>query len=155
MRLPASAHTSQAWHIDTIASDFRLEDVWLLPGDGDLASAVEYFTGTDPARSSSAIVRALFALRFKLGEIFGWDDDADGSPRFTPLYASDDEWAAELANRTMHGILHLGRTPEGQVQLAVLVKPNGCFGEAYMAAIRPFRHRFVYPALLRDAGAAL
>jgi hypothetical protein len=29
------------------------------------------------------------------------------------------------------------------------VKPNGRFGTAYMAAIRPFRHLIVYPAMLR------
>ena len=34
-------------------------------------------------------------------------------------------------------------------QLAVLVKPNGVSGRAYMAAIRPFRHLIVYPAMLR------
>jgi hypothetical protein len=31
------------------------------------------------------------------------------------------------------------------------VKPNGLFGNAYMAAIRPFRHLIVYPALMREA----
>jgi hypothetical protein len=36
--------------------------------------------------------------------------------------------------------------------MAVLVKPNGRLGEAYMAAIRPFRHRFVYPPMLRELG---
>jgi hypothetical protein len=30
------------------------------------------------------------------------------------------------------------------------VKPNGVFGKAYMAAIKPFRHRIVYPHLLRQ-----
>ncbi|MQA82330.1 MAG: DUF2867 domain-containing protein [Streptosporangiales bacterium] len=34
-------------------------------------------------------------------------------------------------------------------QLAVLVKPNGLFGRVYMAAIKPFRYLFVYPALVR------
>jgi hypothetical protein len=31
----------------------------------------------------------------------------------------------------------------------VLVRPNGLFGHAYMAAIRPFRHLVVYPPMLR------
>jgi hypothetical protein len=35
--------------------------------------------------------------------------------------------------------------------VAVLVRPNGLFGNAYMAAIRPFRHLIVYPALMREA----
>jgi hypothetical protein len=33
--------------------------------------------------------------------------------------------------------------------MAVLVKPNGLLGTAYLAAIRPFRHLIVYPAMLR------
>jgi hypothetical protein len=36
-----------------------------------------------------------------------------------------------------------------QGQMAVYVKPRGGFGAAYMALIRPFRHRVVYPALMR------
>jgi hypothetical protein len=33
--------------------------------------------------------------------------------------------------------------------MAVLVKPNGRLGAAYMAASKPFRYLFVYPALMR------
>lgn len=33
--------------------------------------------------------------------------------------------------------------------MAVLVKPNRSLGTAYMAAIKPFRHLIVYPALIR------
>jgi len=29
------------------------------------------------------------------------------------------------------------------------VKPNGLFGAAYMAAIKPFRHLIVYPLTIR------
>jgi hypothetical protein len=31
-----------------------------------------------------------------------------------------------------------------------LVKRSGLFGTAYMAAIRPFRHVIVYPAMMRQ-----
>jgi uncharacterized protein DUF2867 len=34
--------------------------------------------------------------------------------------------------------------------MAVLVRPNGLLGAAYMAAIRPFRHLIVYPAMIRQ-----
>ena len=34
--------------------------------------------------------------------------------------------------------------------MAILVKPNGQFGNAYMVAIRPFRHLIVYPAGMRQ-----
>jgi Protein of unknown function (DUF2867) len=30
------------------------------------------------------------------------------------------------------------------------VKPNGMLGKAYLAAIKPFRYRIVYPLMLRD-----
>jgi hypothetical protein len=79
--------------------------------------------------------------------------DFDALP-FTSLYLLDDEWAAEIANRTMHGVMHIGHVPDGtggyRAQMAVLVKPNGLFGTAYMAAIRPFRHLIVYPPMLRE-----
>jgi hypothetical protein len=183
MRLPSSAHTSRPWRIHQIAPDFRLEDVWALPtpgGPDDFPLLVEGFAAGDSAQSSSAIVRALFALRWKLGGLLGWDDpgggigsrvptlrdrlpadlrDAPAGPDFgsfpfEPLYLLDDEWAAEIANRTMHGVMHLGWVPDGaggyRGQMAVLVKPNGIRGEAYMAAIKPFRHLLVYPRMLRD-----
>lgn len=73
---------------------------------------------------------------------------------FTPLYLTDDEFAAEIANKTMHGVMHIGAVADESgrfhAQMAVLVKPNGHFGRAYMAAIRPFRHLIVYPALMRQ-----
>ncbi len=75
---------------------------------------------------------------------------------FTSLYLLDDEWAAEIANRTMHGVMHIGWVPDQtggyRGQMAVYVKPNGLFGTAYMAAIRPFRHLIVYPQMMRETG---
>ena len=73
---------------------------------------------------------------------------------FNSLYLTEDEWAAEIANRTMHGVMHVGWVPgdtgQGTARLAVLVKANGVLGNLYMAAIRPFRHLIVYPALMRE-----
>jgi len=52
--------------------------------------------------------------------------------------------------------MHIGWVPDGtggyRGQMAVLVKPNGLFGTAYMAAIMPFRHLVVYPPLMREIG---
>jgi Protein of unknown function (DUF2867) len=42
-----------------------------------------------------------------------------------------------------------GRTGGYRGQMAVLVKPNGLVGTAYLAAIKPFRHLIVYPSMLR------
>jgi len=73
---------------------------------------------------------------------------------FTPLYRTEDEFAAEVSNRTVHGVMHLARVDVGdgryQAQMAVYVKPRGRFGDAYMALIRPFRRWIVYPALTRQ-----
>jgi hypothetical protein len=74
-------------------------------------------------------------------------------PPFSTVYQTDDEWAAEIVNRTVHGVLHLGwveaATGQYRGQMAVLVKRRGLLGAAYMAAITPFRYLLVYPAMLR------
>ena len=185
MKLPNSAHTDLPWRIHEIAPDFRLYDVWALPtpgGPDDFPRLVRQFAAGDTSDNPSRFARILFAIRWKLGEIFGWDDEdaglgarvstlrerlpqdlRDGPPGpefarlpFRSVYLTDDEMVAELANRTVHGILHLGWVPDGgggyRGQMAVLVKPNGWFGRVYMAAIGPFRHVFVYPPLMRDIG---
>ncbi len=76
------------------------------------------------------------------------------SSDFTPLYRTDVEWAAELSNRTVHAVMHLAWVDRGEGryrgQMGVYVKPRGRFGSAYMAAIAPFRHLIVYPALMRE-----
>jgi len=78
--------------------------------------------------------------------------DFDALP-FTSLYLTDDEFAAEMANRTVRGVMHLSWVPDGmggyRGQMAVMVKPRGLFGAASMAAIKPLRYLIVYPALMR------
>jgi hypothetical protein len=73
---------------------------------------------------------------------------------FVPLYRTDVEFAAEVSNQTMHGVMHLAWVDQGegryQGQMAVYVKPRGPFGKGYMALIKPFRHWIVYPALMRQ-----
>lgn len=75
---------------------------------------------------------------------------------FVPLYRTATEWAAEVSNATVHGVLHLSWLPkEGsadtyQCFMAIYVKPRGWFGHAYMAFIKPFRYLIVYPALERQ-----
>jgi hypothetical protein len=184
MRVPNSAHTSRPWRIHEIAHDFRLEDVWALPTPGgadDFPRLVRQFASGDrPRGGSSGAARTLWAIRWKLGELLGWDDpdadvgsklptlrdrlpadlrDAPSGPRFdalpfTPIYLLDAEFAAEIINRTVHGILHLGWVPDRTGgycgEMAVYVKPNGVLGTAYMAVIKPFRYWIVYPALMRE-----
>lgn len=194
MRLPTSAHTSRSWRVHEITEDFELEDVWELPtpgGPDDLARLVQWFTSRGD--DLPIVLRALFALRWKLGGLFGWDRPGSGigervhslrarlpadlldAPRgpdvravpgradvggpavFSSVYQTHNEWVAELSNKTVHAVLHLGWVPDVSgsgyhAQMAVLVKPNGRFGRAYMAAIRPFRYALVYPLLLRAIG---
>ena len=183
MRLPNSAHTSRPWRIHELTRDFRLEDVWALPtpgGPDDFPRLVRGLASLDLSKSSSLAVRTLVAIRWKLGELFGWDEqnsglgarvdsvrdrlpadlgDSQPGPHFdafplTPLYLTDNEFAAEIANRTVHGVIHLGWVSDGsggyRGQMAILVKRNGLFGTAYMAAITPFRHLIVYPSMMRE-----
>ncbi len=180
-RLPNSAHTSRPWRIHEIAADFRLEDVWALPvrGEkGDFPELVQGFASGDPSQGPW-LARVLWSIRWKLGELLGWDQaqaglgervptlrerlpadlrdapgpDFDTLP-FTSLYMLEDEFAAEIANRTMHGVMHLSLVADGsgayRGQMAVLVKPNGLLGTVYMAAIKPFRYLIVYPAAMRQ-----
>jgi len=183
MRLPPAAHTRQRWRIHEITPDFQLQDVWALPtpgGPDDFPRLVEIMASFDPGQASSLPVRGLFLVRSFLGGLLGWDRPQTGIGRrvpslrdrlkpdlvappadparepapFTTLYRLGDEWALEIANQTVHGVLHLGWVPDGaggyRGQMAVLVKRNGLLGQAYMAAITPFRHLIVYPTILGD-----
>lgn len=196
MRLPRSAHEKHDWVMGQIAPDFGLLDVWALPVDGDrddFDDVVEVLASLQPGRSDSRASRMLFAVRFRLGELFGWDRDANTLPipgceetslrdrlpehlrgsaegdvavdpdhpeagGFVPIYRTEREWAAELSNHTVHGVLHLGWVEQEsgryRAQLGVYVKPRGRFGPAYLRLIAPFRHLVVYPALMRQVDRA-
>jgi uncharacterized protein DUF2867 len=182
-QLPNAEQTSRPWRIHELVRDFRLLDVWALPtpgGPDDFPRLVELFASASTGESPSRASRGLWAIRWKLGEVFGWDEveedelpdwqmirdrlpadlrDGPSGPEFEtlpfrPVYLLDDEWAAELANKTVHGVLHLSWVPGGagryRGQMAVYVKPNGLFGRAYLAAIQPFRHLVVYPPMMRE-----
>src|SRR3954447_9233309 len=80
MKLPNSAHTSQPWRIHEIAHDFELEDVWALPtpgGPDDLERLVRLFSSFGEGEFPLP-VRALFAARWQLGRLMGWDRDDSG-----------------------------------------------------------------------------
>ena len=183
-RIPAAEFLDRPWRIHEFLHGFEVEDVWSVDAVGTLADfphVVDLVASNDTSASGSRAVRWLFAIRWKLGEWFGWDDEDEGlggrvptlrdrlpdelrgtvdparfaALPFTALYELPDEFAAEIANKTMHGVLHLGAVPAGEdgsvtVQLSVLVRTNGVFGRAYMAMIKPFRHAIVYPAMFRE-----
>jgi len=182
VKLDTATFRTRPWRIHEIAGDLRVEDVWSLPmtgGPGDFAAAVDTFVASlDPTCLSGEAARMLLQARAKLGELLGWDRPETGldwrvaslAERLPPdlrrlpappaptnlpfrgLYRLDNEWAAEIANHTVHGVIHLGWVADGDVwraQMAILVKPNGLLGAAYLAAIRTFCHSVIYPSLLR------
>lgn len=182
MKLPDTAHFSRPWRIQALTGDFRFEGVWALPTPGkpdDFPRLVQILDSFDEARPPGSLVGMLFAMRKALGLVFGWDKTVDDPGRqslrnrlpldlrafpstvtppmgLTALYQIDDEWAAELINRTVHGVIHLSwvqdETGNYRGQMATLVKPNGLLGRAYLAAITPIRYLILYPRLLRWVG---
>ena len=182
--LGTAEHTARPWRIHEVTTDFHVLDVWALPtpgGPDDFGHLVRLMATLDPAQTSP-VVRALFAIRWTIGRVFGLDRKETGlgtrvrrlrdrlpadltdtpsdfdTHLFTPLFVTDDEFAMEIANQTVHGVMHVGWVPDGtgghRGQMAVLVRPNGALGVAYLAAIAPFRHLVVYPLMMRDIGRA-
>ncbi|MEV4334377.1 DUF2867 domain-containing protein [Streptomyces sp. NPDC049597] len=183
-RLAETAYTEQPWRIHEFTKDFCVEDVWSFrtPGAGpdDFPLMLAAMRAAGGPAKQPWLVRLLFAVRWKLGAIFGWDkpsagvgervsslrdrlpDDLRDAPRgpddegmpLKAVYELDRESARELANKTVHTVMHLGWVQGAndgyELRMAVLVKPNGTFGRLYMAAIAPFRHLIVYPSLTRQ-----
>lgn len=146
----------------------------------EFREVVDLFANADPARESPAPVKFLWNARDLLGKWLGLGEiaaAADAPPRdsllgqvpddlsgtaddvhfaalpFIPLYRTETEFAAEVANKTMHGVMHLGWLPQSgeafSLQMAVYVRANGRAGRAYMEFIKPFRYLIVYPQLER------
>lgn len=172
MRLPNTAHACRPWRVHELAGDFRLEDVWGLPtpgGPDDFPRLVRLMASLDPSQSSG-VVRVLFAIRRKVGELLGWDHPQAGvessvptlrdrlpadlcgatsgpTPEelpFSSLYLTEDEWALELANQTVHGVLHVGL---GSRWRGRPPRPDGRAREAERTARKPLhgRHHPVPP----------
>ena len=74
-------------------------------------------------------------------------------PDVRPIYLFDDEALLEIANKTIHALLHLA-WDDDTIAMTVLVKSRGWFSNAYLAAIKPFRHAIVYPAMFRTVARA-
>ncbi len=159
IRLPNTEHESHAWRISEVAPDFRLEDVWALPVHGgaeDFPKLLEVMASLDPANAESRATRALFAIRYRIGEWLGWDetplplpipkdaettlsarlpedlrDTAKGlelrSKDFTSLYRTDLEWAGEISNQTVHAVMHLGWAEQDAGPLS---RPDGGLRQA-------------------------
>ncbi|UQA90604.1 DUF2867 domain-containing protein [Streptomyces halobius] len=185
MRIPNAEYTDRPWRIHEFTQDFEVEDVWALPtpgGPDELARFVRGFTADDDEENSRFIIRNLFRLRWTLGRLLGWDKESQGlghrvqtirgrlpadlrdGPRgpdfesvpFIAVYQTDTEYVAELANRMVHTLMHIGWVPDQKgmyyAQMTSLWKPNGLLGHAYRTGGKPFRRVLVYPQLLRAIG---
>ncbi|MFD1930131.1 MULTISPECIES: DUF2867 domain-containing protein [Nonomuraea] len=182
-RLAEATYTEQPWRIHELTSDFAVEDVWSFrtpgAGPGDFPAMLAAMRAAGGLAKQPWPARFLFAVRWRLGALLGWDKPSAGvgarvasirdrlpadlrdAPRgpdsesmpLKAVYELDMECARELANKTVHTVMHLGwvqgANGDHELRMAVLVKPNGWFGRLYMAAIAPFRYLIVYPALTR------
>jgi hypothetical protein len=170
----------------TFLHDVPLHDVWRIDlaggGPGRTMQDVDAIALPRRDASLSLPARGLFALRFGLGRVFGWDrprpdqrassylhrltgDDRARSLRppgsmrglFRMLYSFPDEAVGEVRNATVHGFFVMALRPRGdgyRLYWAIYVKPVGRFTPFYMAIIDPFRRFIVYPAMIRQVKAA-
>ena len=175
-RIDPETFRRQPWRVHELTADFEVEDVWWIPtpgaGQDDFAqvrAVVDKGGGID---TFGRLSRGLFAVRWWLGARLGWDRSGSGLDErvpslrhrlpadleaaapgdrelLSPVYATDDEALSEMANGTVHGLLHLGWDPGGEPGLlvTVLTRTSGRVGAVYMRAIAPFRHLIVWPAL--------
>ena len=182
MRIPNTEFTGRPWRIHELTKDFEIEDVWALQtpgGPNDLALLVKQFAGEGTDFKPSRMYRLLFAIRWRLGALLGWDKEeyAVGARhvslrerlpddlregirgpdlRVVPLksvYQTSNEWVTELGNRTVHAAMHIGWVSDDtggySAQMAILVKKNDWLGKVYMPLILPFRRVFVTPNMVK------
>ena len=153
MRVDNAEHQRHPFRVHTYAREFELLDVWRYPIVAERADQFDEFVAIHDLKSmvaeSSVIVRGLFVFRAWLGRVFRWDADGDA---FREVYRDDRELVLRVENATVTALMHLGWVSRGDgwtALLAVYANPKGRLGRTYMSLIAPFRHRFVYPALMR------
>lgn len=165
--------------------DVPLHDVWVtdLTGGGPGRTMLDVNKIAMPGGGTPPLpVRALLALRFAIGRLFGWDapqrdrssesylhrltdEDrarslvAPGTLRgiFRTLYVFAEEAVVEARNATVHAFLVSALQPRAggyRLYWAVYVKPVGRLTPVYMALIDPCRRLIVYPAMIRQTKAA-
>ena len=182
MRIEPAEFRQLALRCHSLLNDVPLHDVWAVElqggGPGRTVQDARKLLGVE-GQSSNVAVRALFALRWKLGKLFGWDDARHDAPdtsylsrltdedrarsqvppgtrdgSFRTLYVFDTESVSEIRNATVHGFLALALLPRPggyTLYLAIYVKPVSRLTPFYMALIDPFRRLIVYPSMTRRA----
>src|SRR5262245_3154450 len=180
MRVPAREFRALPLQVHDFLASVPLADVSAvdLPGGGPgrTLAEVRALVRPDALVRANSTTRFLFALRFGVGRVFGWDRRsvelppesfvhrltaaqraesliAPGTPDgpFRVVYARPDEVLTELRNATVHGFLCsvLVQASAGyRLYWAVYVKPVSRWTRPYMMAIEPFRRFIVYPSIL-------
>lgn len=179
MRIENEEHGRHDWWVERYARECGVEnlallDLWQYPIEADSADDFETFSKVHDmgamVAETSVVVRALFGLRVALGKLLRWDgqggsdahrahgshaDEGRNLAGFEPIYRDSRELVMRTENATVVALMHLGWVPlangKWTAQLAVYAAPQGWLGRTYMAAIGPFRHRLVYPGLMRAA----
>ena len=181
MRVDPSDFRKLDLRCHALLSDVPLHDVWAIPlddgGPGRTMLDVRAVMSGDRRPPANVAVRGLFALRWWLGRVFGWDDerhdptgasyvhrltDADRvqsrvppgtlDGRFRVLYVFGHEALSEIRNSTVHGFLAsaLVHREQGYVlYVGIYVKAVSHLTAFYMALIDPFRRFVVYPGIVR------
>jgi len=174
--------------VHTFLADVPLHDVWAvdLPKRRAGVTLSEFLRrasrdGSDAANAETRkfppTARALFALRFFLGRIFGLEAEpkdalatsfanrlteedrarslvAPGMREglFRIVYRFENEQLVEVQNRTVHGaaLSALAERADGyRFYFAVYVRRRTWITPFYMGLIDPFRKWIIYPALLK------
>lgn len=183
---PADEFRALDLRCHALLHDVPLHDVWVidLAGGGPGRTMLDVDAVAAPGREGSLpiLARALFAIRFAVGRLFGWDrprpdggagpylhritDEDRGRSLLPPgtvrgvfrlLYLFPGETVAEARNATVHAFLVMALRPRpGGYRLywAIYVKPVGRLTAVYMAVIDPFRRLIVYPVMIRRTQAA-
>jgi len=163
-----------------LLADVPLHDVWAIdlagPPGRTMLDLKRILEGARLGEANAA-VKALFAFRWWLGRVLGWDRERPGDGGdsflhrltaedrerslvppgtregpFRVLYVSPREAISEIRNATVHGfsVFALEERPPGyRLYWAIHVRPVGAITRAYMLLIDPFRRFIVYPAVLR------
>ena len=181
MRVPREQFRRLSLEVHGLLRDVPLHDVTVvdLPGGGAgrTMADVRALMAREHVWAANPLVRGLFALRARLGRLFGWDAERHTHPEtsflhrlssditrrsalppgaregpFRVLYVLERESLAEVRNATVHAFLAsvLTEAPCGyRLYWAVYVQPVSRLTPLYMALIEPFRRCIVYPAILR------
>lgn len=139
-RIDTADHADPDWHVHEVASDFELIDAWRLPVSGsydEFPELTKLFIALDFSNDEgSKANNLLFAVRSKMGELLGWDEEVltlpipgcdetslrdrltselrstadrvdDSTTDFQTVYQTNTEALLELSNSTVHAAVHL------------------------------------------------